>query len=402
MPSDHPTLFDLSASGPDLLDALFARDQISIRRGQQFDVSPHPLALTPLRDDMRIEGMLLGVAVGDALGHSTEWKFDPQSRHEKFGTIVDHLTTSEARAGRISDDTQMTFWTLDRLLARGQFDFDDVVGCFVKRQTQIVGMGRNTSASLSRHRSRLSSGKPELHQCAGNPVTDGRGNGALMRFSPIVLPHLQLPTNTLWSDCVMSALATHGNASTLASIVPMTHLLWQSLGRETSSAPPALWWIDEYLRVGGDLQRESLLYPLDTDRIPKWYNGFRGTLADFLDGPVRNAFRQGVPLRDACSLDGFGSRADVLQTVPAVLYALMCHADSFESSIIAAVNDTKDNDTIAAIVGAYVGAIHGKRAIRSRWIDGIRSYSLKIPGRETISDRDVMLEMAVRAREKFL
>jgi ADP-ribosylglycohydrolase len=51
----------------------------------------------------------------------------------------------------------------------------------------------------------------------------------------------------------------------------------------------------------------------------------------------------------------------------------MCHADSLEASITAAVNDTKDNDSVAAIVGALVGALHVKRAIRKKWIDGIRS-----------------------------
>ena len=41
------------------------------------------------------------------------------------------------------------------------------------------------------------------------------------------------------------------------------------------------------------------------------------------------------------------------------------------AALIAAVNDTKDNDTIAAIVGAYVGAIHGREKIRAKWLDGI-------------------------------
>lgn len=38
-----------------------------------------------------------------------------------------------------------------------------------------------------------------------------------------------------------------------------------------------------------------------------------------------------------------------METVP---YILMRHADDPEEAIVRAVNDTKDNDTIAAIVGA--------------------------------------------------
>lgn len=390
-------LFDEFFDSLSLLEELFASNQISLRRGRIFDSLPGLIDVDSLARKGRVEGMLMGVAVGDALGHSTEWKFDPTSRHEKYGTIVDHLTTHDARAGRISDDSQMTFWTLERILARGKFEFEDLVRCFVDRQNSIVGLGQNTAASLSRHRRRRDAETLSIAQCVGDPQNEGRGNGALMRFSPIVLPHLFAPSTQLWPDAVMSAFATHGNPVALSSILAMTHLLWQMLARPTGDSPSATWWIDEYLRVGGDLEVGPLPYPLNTDPIPKWFDGFRGTLCDFIDIKVRRAFRDGVPLRDACSLAGFGSRADCIQTVPAVLFVLMCHADSFESSIVAAVNDTKDNDTIAAIVGALVGALHGQRSIRRRWIAGIKSYSLKITGRESMSDREVMESMSEQA-----
>jgi ADP-ribosylglycohydrolase len=53
----------------------------------------------------------------------------------------------------------------------------------------------------------------------------------------------------------------------------------------------------------------------------------------------------------------------LLETVSTVLHILMRHAGDPEEAIIRAVNDTKDNDTIAAIVGAAVGALHGLRAV---------------------------------------
>ncbi|MEQ1828858.1 MAG: ADP-ribosylglycohydrolase family protein [Pirellula sp.] len=80
----------------------------------------------------------------------------------------------------------------------------------------------------------------------------------------------------------------------------------------------------------------------------------------------------------------------------------MCHADSFESSVLAAVNDTKDNDSVGAIVGAQAGALHGKRAIRKKWIAGIRSYSLRCKGLESLSDREVILRLSEDSAERFL
>ena len=381
----------------DLIDS----KRIPLKHGAVFSKIPAAVNTDILRRDQRISGMLIGVAVGDCLGHSTEWQFDPASRNVKFGTILDHLRSDDARVGRISDDTQMTFWTVERLLSRGQFVFDDLVGCFVDRQSKIVGRGKNTSASLARHLRRMQTGRLSIEACAGDPNLEGRGNGGLMRFSPIVLPYLRQPTAGLYSDSVLATLITHGNAWALASIVPMTHLLWCCLAGDTGAAPRADWWLDEYLRVGADLEVGPLPYPLDTDPVPAWFQGFRGSLCDFLDGPVRDAFRKGVSLRDACSLEGFGSRADILQTVPAVLYTLMCHADDVTCSLIAAVNDTKDNDTIAAIVGAYVGAIHGRAKIRAKWIGGINSYSLHVRGYEAQSDQKAIEKMAEAAQEKF-
>lgn len=53
------------------------------------------------------------------------------------------------------------------------------------------------------------------------------------------------------------------------------------------------------------------------------------------------------------------------------IYILACFAEDPELAIIRAVNDTKDNDTIASIVGAVVGALHGKSAFPKRWLEGL-------------------------------
>jgi ADP-ribosylglycohydrolase len=127
---------------------------------------------------------------------------------------------------------------------------------------------------------------------------------------------------------------------------------------------------------------------------------FDGSLWEFIEGPVRKAWRRGMSVRDACSLAGFGSGADCLQSVPAILYVLMHHGDSFESALIAAVNDTKDNDTIASVIGALLGALHGRRTIRQKWLDGITSHSMGDP--RGASDRAAIERLARQAAQKFV
>ena len=52
--------------------------------------------------------------------------------------------------------------------------------------------------------------------------------------------------------------------------------------------------------------------------------------------------------------------------MPSVLTILMRHGPDPEQALARAVNDTRDNDTIAAIVGAAAGALHGEGAIPGR------------------------------------
>jgi hypothetical protein len=90
---------------------------------------------------------------------------------------------------------------------------------------------------------------------------------------------------------------------------------------------------------------------------------------EIVDTEVRRALDEQLSVRDACGR--WYSGAFLLETVPSALYILARHAGNPETAIMRAVNDTKDNDTIAAIVGAAVSALHGRLALPSRWVDGL-------------------------------
>ena len=59
-----------------------------------------------------------------------------------------------------------------------------------------------------------------------------------------------------------------------------------------------------------------------------------------------------------------------------------------------AVSDTWDNDTIGSIVGAAVGALHGKKALPERWIEGLT-------GRTAIDDDGRVFELIRQAEKRF-
>ena len=58
--------------------------------------------------------------------------------------------------------------------------------------------------------------------------------------------------------------------------------------------------------------------------------------------------------------------------MPSALYILARHAGDPGEALVRAVNDTKNNDAIAAFVGAAVGALHGAAALPERWVTRLR------------------------------
>ena len=99
-----------------------------------------------------------------------------------------------------------------------------------------------------------------------------------------------------------------------------------------------------------------------------------------------------LSVAEAC--DAWHSGAFLLETVPSVLYVLMRHAHEPEEAMVRAINDTKDNDTVAAIVGAALGALYGREAFPSRWITALS-------GRTSTDDDGKVFEIIADARREF-
>jgi ADP-ribosylglycohydrolase len=79
---------------------------------------------------------------------------------------------------------------------------------------------------------------------------------------------------------------------------------------------------------------------------------------------------------------------------PDCFVILALHGDDPEEAILRAVNDTRDNDTIAAIVGAAVGALHGRSVLPERWLAGLT-------GRTGCDDDGKVFELVERGLARF-
>jgi ADP-ribosylglycohydrolase len=104
----------------------------------------------------------------------------------------------------------------------------------------------------------------------------------------------------------------------------------------------------------------------------EWRSGgevWRGTLCDRVEQTALPAAGSQLSVLEAA--ESWGSGGYLLETVPCVLHVLAAHASEPEEALVRAVNDTADNDTIAAVTGSALGALHGSGWLPSRWLDAL-------------------------------
>ncbi len=356
------------------LETLLESGRIDLRRGALLDSDPGPLPQDFSFD--RCEGMLLGLAIGDALGNTSESQ-NPDERRERYGEIRDYLPNSHVggrAVGLPSDDTQLAFWTVEQLLADGELIPERVAARFCREP--IYGIGSAVTEFLANFKA----GRP-WDQCGAR----SSGNGALMRIAPAVLPYLRQPGPGLWASTALLAMITHNDAASTSACMAFVRIFWELLGRERPPEPE--WWVERYVAAARDLEGDTT-YQLRGGPLL----GYQGSLWNWVAEQVPQAYRDGLTVVEAAQR--WRSGAYLMETVPCVLYILMRYAHDPEAAVIRAVNDTRDNDSIAAIVGAAVGALHGRAGWPARWVDSLL-------GRTGAADDGRVFELIRLARERW-
>jgi ADP-ribosyl-[dinitrogen reductase] hydrolase len=272
----------------------------------------------------RHRGALLGLAAGDAVGTTLEFRA-PGS----FEPISDMLGGGPFRLapGEWTDDTSMALCLATSLVARGGFDARDQMAryCrwmeegYLSSNGRCFDIGNTVRAALHAYRR---TGEP----FSGSTAPDAAGNGSLMRLAPVVL--------FAWPDAER-ALALAGESSRTthgaAECVEGCRLFAASL-----------------LRALGGASREEILRPVT---LP-------------LTSPALRAIARLETLaRPQAAVRGTG------YVVHCLLAALWCFArtSSFRDAVLLAANLGDDADTTAAVCGQLAGAHYGAGGIPEAW-----------------------------------
>ncbi len=288
------------------------------------------------RDRMRDRflGSLAGLAVGDALGTTLEFK-SPGS----FEPISDMVGGGPFRLkpGEWTDDTSMALCLAESLLECGGFDPADQMRRYVRWWKEghlsstgsFFDIGGTISGALD---SFISTGEPN----SGPTHPRSAGNGSLMRLAPVPLFYAGNPKLAV-GVAGESSRTTHGAAEALDACRYFAGLL---LGAVRGTP------------------KEELLAPMYSPAPGLWETA---PLAPGIAEVAEGSFREKEPPEIA----GTGY---VVKSLEAALWAFNRSSDFREGALLA-VNLGNDADTTGAIYGQIAGAHYGLSGIPAEWVE---------------------------------
>lgn len=273
----------------------------------------------------RFRGALLGLACGDAVGTTVEFK--PRG---SFPPATDMLGGGPFRLkpGQWTDDTSMALCLATSLIESNGFDPHDQMRRYCRWMDEgylssngvCFDIGGTVRRALSNFKATGS---------ANSGPTDPRsaGNGCLMRLAPAPMFFYGSRDDAV-DHAERSARTTHGALECLEASRLFGAMIHDALSGKTKS---------------------EILFGQSVAET------FSPSVASIAHGEYRDRTESLVK-----------STGYVIDSLEAALWCFH-HTDSFPTAVLRAVNLGGDADTIAAIVGQLAGAYYGEQGIPAAW-----------------------------------
>lgn len=273
----------------------------------------------------RFRGCLLGLACGDAVGTTLEFK--PRG---SFTPITDMVGGGPfgLTAGQWTDDTSMSLCLAESLLHRRGFDAVDQMNRYLNwyhrgylsSTGECFDIGNATREALDRY-------FDDKNPFAGSTDARKAGNGSLMRLAPVAMFYHGDP----------SALAYHAGESS----------------RTTHAALEAI----ESCKLFAAMLSDALA---GKSREEILFGARSGLTAPNVLGIASGSYRN----KTEAEVVGSGY---CIASLEAALWCFL-KTETFAAAVLAAANLGDDADTTAAITGQIAGAFHGVEAIPPGWL----------------------------------
>jgi len=286
-------------------------------------------------------GILLGTAVGDALGLPCE-NLSPRRRRTLFPGPARHRLLFGR--GMISDDTEQTLFVAQSLLKHA----DDAAAF----QRDLAKRLRNWFLALP-----AGLGKATLRAClklclgwpAGRSGVRSAGNGAAMRAA-LIGGYFHNEPEDLERFVRAASEITHCDPRAIVGALAVAHVSAWTAERSNAEMPEAAEVCDRLKTIApGDAEWQRLV------------------------ATIQQAHAHGRSVQEFAAELGLehGVTGYVYHTVPVAVYPWLRHYGDFRATVEAALDCGGDTDTVGAIAGALAGATCGASGIPAEWIDPI-------------------------------
>lgn len=285
----------------------------------------------------RALGCLIGLAIGDAIGTTLEFK--KRDLAEKIEDMIGG-GPFELNPGEWTDDTSMALCLADSLIEFNGFYPEDQMNKYYKWFSDgynsstgyCFDIGNTVKTALFKY-------KETGIAYSGTDNADSAGNGSLMRLAPIPIFYFTTLENQkglqlLVKYAEQSSRTTHAEESCLDACKVYALMINKAL----NGLPKAdiLSFKDE------EMDQYTILSPK-------------------IRGILTGSYKQ--KNRNEISSSGY-----VVHSLEAALWAFY-NTDSYKEGVLLAANLADDSDTVAAIYGQLAGAYYGFDGIPQEWVE---------------------------------
>jgi len=287
----------------------------------------HRPSIEPAAITDRAIGALLGLAIGDAIGTTLEFR-----ARDTYSPLTDMVGGGPfgLKAGEWTDDTAMALALADSLEARDDLDEQDLLGRFAdwwqsgtySCTGKCFDIGITTRQALVRWQS-----TQDAHCGCTDPMS--AGNGSLMRLAPVAI--------RFWND-----------RARLRDIA-------ERQSKTTHAAPEAIDACIAFAEVLADAIEGRPKLEVLRPRLEPYI----GAIGAIMRGQWREKTRTEIR-----------STGYVAHSLEAALWCVDRTGD-YRNAVLMAANLGEDADTTAAITGQLAGALCGASGIPEDWVGRI-------------------------------
>ncbi len=305
----------------------------------------------------KVLGMILGIAIGDALGMPVEtWNEDRiKAAHpdgvRDYVSAEGHKWFDGRKPGTWTDDTQLTMAVCEAIMKNDCFDMDEVARNHVEAFKNPAGWGSTTKEAIQRIRDGVhwtnsaSESSPQKVR--------GMGNGVPMKISPLGAFHAarRVGWKKACAECAMFAQMTHDTTMGVASGMCQAYAIGYCL-----SCTPELFSPDAFAETMIKMAKTAeVLKPLrfEEDNLAvrmkelKQYN-------DYDRSKIIQAFG--------------GGSCYVYNSLP-FSFMFFLKGPSDIETLFQVTNAGGDTDTNASMVGGLMGALNGASIFPENLVD---------------------------------